>query len=297
MEIRKQEVIGGETMQTTYYENKKINKTHFIADTCFDYYSERLRADDYRGNVTLFAEWLEEEAKKNSFHKIIIKSKVDDLSCWQELGYVNEGEFKGYFNGGSAFAMCKYFKNERRNSEYWMDEDRILSDVIKIPTGSKNLPLQSNYLLRMADIKDAKSLAVLYGDVFQLYPTPMNDAEYVRKMIESGTLFCVIEHEERIVSAASADVNATYNNAEITDCATIPEHRKFGLMKHLIDQLEKELFQRNIYCSYSIARALSFGMNAVFHQKGYQYKGRLANNCKIFDKYEDMNIWVKDLSR
>ncbi|WP_416731605.1 putative beta-lysine N-acetyltransferase [Fictibacillus sp. JL2B1089] len=284
-------------MQTTYYENKRINRTHFIADTCFDYYSERIRADDYRGNVNSLSEWLEEEAVINGFHKIIVKSKRDDLSYWQELGYINEGEFSGYFNGASAFAMCKYLTNDRRNSEYWVDEDRILKDVVKIGAGSKNQPLQSNYSLRMAEIEDADSLAELYKNVFQVYPTPMNDAQYVRKMIQSGTLFCVIEHDKKIVSAASADVNGKYHNAEITDCATTPEHRKFGLMKHLIDQLEKELFQSNIYCSYSIARALSFGMNAVFHQKGYKFKGRLANNCKIFDKYEDMNIWVKDLSK
>ncbi|MBD7964140.1 putative beta-lysine N-acetyltransferase [Fictibacillus norfolkensis] len=284
-------------MQTTYYQNKRINRTHFIADTCFDFYSERIRADDYRGNVNSLSEWLEEEAVINGFHKIIVKSKRDDLSLWQELGYINEGEFSGYFNGASAFAMCKYLTNDRRNSAYWVDEDRILKDVLKIGTGSKNQPLQSNYSLRMADIGDANSLAELYGNVFQVYPTPMNDPEYVRKMIQSGTLFCVIEHDKRIVSAASADVNGTYHNAEITDCATTPEHRKFGLMKHLIDQLEKDLFQRNIYCSYSIARALSFGMNAVFHQRSYIFKGRLANNCKIFDKYEDMNIWVKDLSK
>ncbi len=37
-------------------------------------------------------------------------------------------------------------------------------------------------------------------------------------------------------------------------------------------------------------------MNAAFHQLGYTYTGRLANNCYIFDKLEDMNIWVKDLS-
>ena len=37
-------------------------------------------------------------------------------------------------------------------------------------------------------------------------------------------------------------------------------------------------------------------MNLAFHQLGYTYTGRLANNCYIFDKLEDMNIWVKDLS-
>ena len=66
-------------------------------------------------------------------------------------------------------------------------------------------------------------------------------------------------------------------------------------MKSLLIKLEEELQERSIFCSYTIARSL-FGMNAAFHQLGYTYTGRLANNCYIFDKLEDMNIWVKDLS-
>ena len=70
----------------------------------------------------------------------------------------------------------------------------------------------------------------------------------------------------------------------MTDCATLPEHRQFGLMKHLLVKLEEELLAQVIYCVYSIARALSFGMNVVLHQLQYQYRGSLANNCYIFDK-------------
>ncbi len=36
-------------------------------------------------------------------------------------------------------------------------------------------------------------------------------------------------------------------------------------------------------------------MNNVFHRLGYEFNGRLVNNCDIFGAYEDMNIWVKDL--
>ncbi|MDM5316361.1 putative beta-lysine N-acetyltransferase [Fictibacillus sp. b24] len=283
-------------MQTTYYENHKVQQPHFTADTCFDYYNERLRIDDYRGSVNHLVIWLEEEVIKNNFNKVIVKSRYEDTALWIQQGYIYEGEFTKYFNGAPAIAMCKYFTNERRNSQYWLDEDNLLKGVMKLPQGASQSPFPEKYSLRMADVQDAKSLAELYGEVFEVYPTPMDNPEYVLKMIQSGTLFCVVEHEKKIVSAASADVNSTYHNAEITDCATLSNHRKFGLMKHLVDQLEKELFNRSIYCSYSIARALSFGMNAVFYQKGYVYKGRLANNCKIFDKYEDMNIWVKDLS-
>jgi putative beta-lysine N-acetyltransferase len=283
-------------MQTTYYKNQSVQQPQFIAEICFDYYNERLRIDDYRGNPVQLVNWMEEEAVKNKFQKIIVKTRHEDLSFWIQQGYLYEGEFSSYFNGASAFAMCKYLNVERRNSSYWLDEDNILKGVVKLPQGTAQSPLPEKYTLRMADEGDVKSLSDLYGKVFEVYPTPMDDPDYVLKMIKSGTLFCVIEHEQKIISAASADVNSTYHNAEITDCATLPEHRKAGLMKHLVDQLENELFDRNIYCAYSIARALSFGMNAVFYQKGYMYKGRLANNCKIFDKYEDMNIWVKDLS-
>ncbi|WP_226534788.1 putative beta-lysine N-acetyltransferase [Fictibacillus halophilus] len=284
-------------MYTTFYKNEKILQPNFTAEVCFDYYNERIRVDDYRGNVNLLSNWLDEIVSQNKFQKIIIKCRHDDLSQWLEKGFINEGEFTGFFNGASAVSMCKYFSNERRNSNYWIEEDKIINDVLKLPQGSISSLIPNEYTLRMADEQDAKELADLYNQVFEVYPTPMDDPEYVLKMIRSGTLFCVVTYKQKIISAASADVNAVYHNAEITDCATLTEHRKFGLMKHLINRLEQELFNRKFYCSYSIARALSFGMNAVFHQKGYVFKGRLANNCKIFDKYEDMNIWVKDLSK
>ena len=59
--------------------------------------------------------------------------------------------------------------------------------------------------------------------------------------------------------------------------------------------LEDELIARNITCAYSLSRALSIGMNAVFFQMGYRYYGRLTKNCDIYDKFEDMNLWAKML--
>jgi hypothetical protein len=67
-------------------------------------------------------------------------------------------------------------------------------------------------------------------------------------------------------------------------------------MKFLLLELEGELKKKGIYCAYSIARALSFGMNAALFQLGYHYRGRLLNNCYIYDKLESMNMWVKDLA-
>jgi beta-lysine N6-acetyltransferase len=114
--------------------------------------------------------------------------------------------------------------------------------------------------------------------------------------MENGTIFLFVEKEKEIISAASAEINAEQVNAELTDCATLPSYRGGGLMKQLLSGLEEELAKQQIFCVYTIARSLSFGMNAAFKQLGYHYGGRLVNNCYIYDKMEDMNIWWKDLS-
>ena len=96
------------------------------------------------------------------------------------------------------------------------------------------------------------------------------------------------------MSAASAELNVQDFNAEITDCATDPAYRGKGLLRLLLMELEEELFRRQVYCLYSLARSLSFGMNAVLHQLGYLYSGRLTRNCKIGGDFEDMSLWVKN---
>ncbi len=109
-----------------------------------------------------------------------------------------------------------------------------------------------------------KELAKLYGAIFETYPTPMNDERYIKKVMEEGTIFSVIEYEGTIVSAASAEVNEMYHNAEITDWQQFPQHRKLLFYEGAHLRIETRIIQENIYCSYSLARSLSMGMNAVF---------------------------------
>ncbi|WP_375090040.1 putative beta-lysine N-acetyltransferase [Peribacillus sp. RS7] len=261
-----------------------------------DHANQRLRMDDYRGNIQKAMARALVIAKEQGFTKVILKARNEDLSAALGQGYMLEGILSRYFNGNDAYCMAFYLTDERRTSDFWVKEDKVIQDVSEIPRLMDMLKIPENYLLRFATDEDAQELANLYGEIFETYPTPMNDERYIKKVMEEGTIFSVIEYEGSIVSAASAEVNEMYHNAELTDCATIPHHRKHGFMKVLISALEQELIRKNIYCSYSLARSLSMGMNAVFHQLGYEYGGRLTKNCNIWDKYEDMNIWGKDLS-
>jgi beta-lysine N6-acetyltransferase len=192
--------------------------------------------------------------------------------------------------------LAKYLTACRRRSDDWCKEDEIIRSVQSQTRYNDLSSLPDGFLIRKAEKKDAAELSRLYKTVFTVYPTPLQRVDYVLQVLKSGTIFYIIEKDGQIVSAASAEVNKTYHNAEVTDCATLPEYRKHGLMKHLICQLEEDLRKNGIFCAYSLARAKSFGMNAVFHQLGYEYAGRLTNNCYIYQDLEDMNIWFKNLA-
>ena len=44
---------------------------------------------------------------------------------------------------------------------------------------------------------------------------------------------------------------------------------------------------------YTLARADEIGMNCVFRKLGYDFCGRLVNNCRMPNGWESMNVWCK----
>jgi putative beta-lysine N-acetyltransferase len=226
---------------------------------------------------------------------MFIKSREVDWHTFLSKGCILEGIYKGYFNGNDAYCMAMYDDLARRTSDYWLEEDLILQQVLSLPLKPDRPLVPSNMMMRLARLEDAEQLSQLYSHIFQTYPTPMNDPMYVAKTMREGTIYYLVESQDQLISAASAEINSVYANAEMTDCATLPTYRNQGLMRLLIHALEAELVARQITCAYSLSRALSFGMNAVFYQMGYRYYGRLTKNCDIYDKFEDMNLWTKSL--
>lgn len=278
------------------YETKILKTPHYTIHLYIDYFNKRLRVDDYRGNVNLIVQELNKAMDSYNFTKLIYFSRFEHWQQLLSIGFELEGIINGYFNGSDNYIMTCYKENERRTSTSWIQEDAIIQSIREKGRKTDKSKLPNQYSIRKANTEDAAKLAELYDNVFPIYPTPMNNPDYVKKMISGGTIFYVVECSNQFVSAASAEINPSLHNAEITDCATLPEHRKYGLLKRLMVELEKELKDVGIYCAFSLARALSYGMNAALYQLGYRYNGRLTNNCFIFDKIENMNVWVKDLS-
>lgn len=275
---------------------RTVEESGIRFEVFMDVFNKRVRVDHYVGDPYLVIQATEELSKQANSEKIIIKGKFEDYKIFLEKGYRNEAIIDGYFLGSDGYFFCKYLEPDRACTAHLQVEEDILTSVQHLKRSSQVIMPPAEYKIMKVGEKEAEMLSDLYREVFQIYPTPLHDPEYVKKTMKEGTIYYAFMYHHELISAASAEVNNMFRNAELTDCATKKEHRKFGLMKILLKKLEEDLFQQQIYCSYSIARSLSFGMNAVLHQLGYQYRGRLVNNCYIFDKLEDMNVWVKNLS-
>jgi beta-lysine N6-acetyltransferase len=275
---------------------RTVEESGIRFEVYMDVFNKRVRVDHYVGDPYLVIQTTEELAKQANSEKIIMKGKFEDYKILLEKGYRNEAIIDGYFLGSDGYFFCKYLEPDRAFTAHLQVEEDIIASVQHLKRSSQVIMPPADYKIMKVGEKEAEMLSDLYREVFQIYPTPLHDPEYVKKTLKEGTIYYAFMYHHEMISAASAEVNHLFRNAELTDCATKKEHRKFGLMKILLKKLEEDLFEQQIYCSYSIARSLSFGMNAVLHQLGYQYRGRLVNNCYIFDKLEDMNVWVKNLS-
>ncbi len=258
--------------------------------TCyFDEYSRRIRVDDYAGPLddiliqvdAALPAWVE---------KLIVKSRPQDVSFFESKGLHREAFIAGYFAGTDMHFMVRYLSIERSHSLRAADEAAIVRAVLLLPPGVVTTPRAQ---IQFASPDDAEALAQLYREAFQIYPTPVYDPGHVRKTMEEGTVNAFIREGARIISAASAEINTTYKNAELTDCATASGQEGKGYMRLLLQALEGYLKNRGITCLYTIARSDSFGMNKVFHQLGYSFGGTMTRNCMIYSGMEDMNVWYK----
>jgi len=255
-----------------------------------DQFNKRMRIDEYHGALPEVLSLIKKEIQGWT-EKLIVKAYSRDLSFFLSHGFGCEGFIKNYFSGADMFFVVMYFSSGREQSKKWHEEQSIVSQILNSDKDQSSLKLDN---IEIASQSQAEELAKVYGEIFQVYPTPLNTSEHVLKTMEEGTLYVFIREEGEIVSAASAEINRKYGNAELTDCASVERVQGRGHMKKLLFKLENELTKQGINCLYSLARAESYGMNKAFFQLGYTYGGRLINNCYIFSGLEDMNVWYKN---
>lgn len=240
-------------------------------------------------------ESLEKMALEKQCDKIIFYSKEDEVDCLNQVDCEKEGLIHGFFQGEDAHIYSLFLNEERNQPVAWEQEQKVMEIIKQNQKEALELELPDEFTLRSAQIDDAPRMAKLYDDVFETYPTPINQAEFIEEMMNDHVYFTIVEHQGELISACSADVFPAFNAAEMTDCATLPEYRGKGLLSQQFIHLERKMEDLGVQTLFSYSRAVSVGMNLINARHGYKYGGRMIQNSNISGRLEDMNIWVKNL--
>ena len=235
---------------------------------------------------------LESLARKEGYSKIIAKVPVRAHAPFARAGYRPEGAVPGYFRGReAALFMTKYLKASRRRA---LDPEKVAAVLEAAKSRDPEPPGNDDpRICRRARPEDAQAMAEVYRRVFASYPFPIHDPAYLRRAMEENVAYFGVWDDGAPIALASAEMDLAAASAEMTDFATLPEHRGGGLATSLLAAMEEEMRTQKVSTVYTIARAVSFGMNLTFAKLGYRYGGTLTRNTQISGDLECMNIWFK----
>ncbi|MBA2176593.1 putative beta-lysine N-acetyltransferase [Halobacillus locisalis] len=223
---------------------------------------------------------------------VYVQTGSDAETTVKDFSFQQEAEIKGFFNGKDATIYAS-FLDQSRNLP---DPENVISDVKAMNVAEcKKRKLQEGYSMIWGTEEHAEEMAAFYASVFDQYPTPIHDPEYIVQMMRDDVYFSLIYHEGELVSACSADLFTDFNAAEFTDCATLSSQRGKGLLSIQYPMLEKKMRELGVHTMFSYTRAISMGMNIVAAQQGFSYGGCMVQNSTIATGLEDMNIWYKAL--
>jgi putative beta-lysine N-acetyltransferase len=235
-------------------------------------------------------------AKDNNYSKIFTKVPEHLGPIFAEAGYVEEAFIPFFFSGKEAVVFMSFFLKAERAEINVLDMENMM-DIVRQRNETKILPLlEKRFSLGKCNKTDIPGLVEIYKKIFASYPFPINDSAYLADTMDLHVDYFAIETDGKIISASAAEKDMDNKNAELTDFATLPEWRGNGFAQLLLAQMECDLKKQKIKTAYTIARAMSPGMNITFKKSGYKFCGRLRNNTNISGRIESMNVWYKSIN-
>ena len=239
---------------------------------------------------------LDNLARKNGYTKIF--AKVPDLfrDLFIENSFKEEAVVPGFFNGNKdCLFLGKYFSYKREENTDGDKIKKIIKTAQNKVSACGDKKDKNTFEFRKAVPADIPCMCRIYKKVFKTYPFPIHDPEYLLETMKSHVCYYVACEGQTIVAISSAEIDSEFKNAEMTDFATLPEYRKMGIATGLLEFMDESIDAEGIKTAYTIARALSLGMNITFANNGYLFAGTLLNNTNIGGSIESMNVWYKKL--
>ncbi|MFC1705265.1 putative beta-lysine N-acetyltransferase [Planctomycetota bacterium] len=241
---------------------------------------------------------LDELADEKGYTKIFAKVPTDAKPLFKENGYRQEAEIPGFFEGVRAAHFLAKYRSEERSRATETETIQKIMEIArrKHKTGLSRMGQgRDGYRLDRAKPSDVSEMSKVYRGVFETYPFPIHDPRYLLQTMKSHVHYFCARAEGRIVALSSAEIDRADLNVEMTDFATLPSQLGNGLAARLLARMEASMRELGLRTAYTIARALSAGMNITFSKLGYQHGGTLTNNTNISGDIESMNVWYKPL--
>jgi beta-lysine N6-acetyltransferase len=241
---------------------------------------------------------LEQLAFHKGYSKIFCKIHPGVLPSFLINGYAIEAFIPRFFEGKTdCLIVSKFFDEERGRPP--VEELKLFSEWLKKGENSDPKSIINNslqYKLCNLGINDVISITELFKKVFETYPFPVHDPDYILKtMREAKAKYFGIRDGDKLIAVSTAEVDIKSENAEMTDFAVLPEYRGAGIAYRLLHVMEEDIKADDIKTVYTIARLREPGMNITFIRAGYKYSGTLVNNTNIGGEIDSMNIFYKHL--
>jgi lysine 2,3-aminomutase len=236
---------------------------------------------------------LGELARRNRYGKVIGKVPADHVSLFERHGYVTEALVPGFFGGRvDGHFMAKYLDRSRSRLDQASQVEQVLAVARERAQGTQPA-LPAGVRLARCGPDDVGAMAELYRLVFPSYPFPIHEPSFLAECMADHVFFMGAWQGKELVALASAEQYLQASHAELTDFATLPDYRRRGLAGALLREVEGHARSQGFALVYTIARALSAGMNVTFARGGYDLGGTLINNTQISGRIETMNVWYK----
>ncbi|MFO7821724.1 MAG: putative beta-lysine N-acetyltransferase [Lentisphaeria bacterium] len=237
-------------------------------------------------------------AESRGYSKIFAKVPSPGREQFLTRGYAEEARIPQYYNGRIDLHFMSRFLTSKRAiapDQAEQKEALALARGKQINDKPATAELPPSYSYRVCEEKDAPAIVKVYKKVFESYPFPIHDPDYIVETMRTNVTYFGIWAGGQLIALSSAERDLAADSVEMTDFATLPPARRRGLGVFLLQHMEEEMARRGVYTAYTIARAISAGMNIVFAKQGYKYGGTLVNNTDICGRLESMNIWWKAL--
>lgn len=234
-------------------------------------------------------------AETGGYSKIFAKVPASAFSLFIARGYIAEARVPRFFRGREdGYFAAKFFDAERRRES--ADTAAVLAAVRAKADERRPAVLPPGCTYSMATEDDADDLAALYGEVFATYPFPIANSGYLRETMAGDYRYFIVRAADgRLAAASSVEICREDENVEMTDFAVHPDLRGRNLSGFLLSRMEEAMRAAGMKTAFTIARALSYPINATFARAGYAWAGTLVNNTNICGGFESMNVWYRTL--